>query len=212
MISSIGYLPNTAAASAQAQADVASSNAVLPNNQSDAIASLSSLGRVRSTLAELQDRATALKTLNNPPTFTDFQAVVQSFVQSFNALNKAVNDTTANAKQVAQEPDKPAKQALNEVRNATLGGSAASALQSLGVSQQGNGSLLINSAQLKKGFLENRSSAVSTLADLSNRVSLTVGKQLPDSGTLGRAVNEVRAPVPGNARSAVTSYAAVEAF
>lgn len=208
MISSISYLPNIAAASAQA--DVASSNVALPNNQSGAIASLSSLGRVRSTLAELQDRATALKTLNNPPTFTDFQAVVQSFVQSFNALNKAVNDTTA--KQAAQESDKRAKQALNEVRNATLGSSAASALQGLGVSQQGNGSLLIDPVQLEKGFQENRSSAVSTLTDLSNRVSLTVGKQLPDSGMLGRAANELRTPVAGNARSAVTSYAAVEAF
>lgn len=205
MITSISYLPNAvnSSSAAQAQAEVSSQNPVAAqsNIQSGAIAQLSSFGQVKASLADLQNKASALKAINQPPTFSDFQGVVQSFVQSFNALNKAVNN--ASAKQAALEADNPAKQALNEIRKATFGSNqgASSAVQGLGVMQQDNGSLAINQQQLEKRFQDNASSAVTTLADLSNRVSVTVKTQLPDSGFIGRAANDLNPQIsaPGSA-------------
>lgn len=242
MITSISYLPNAvnSSSAAQAQADVSSQNPVTTqsNIQSSAIAQLSSFGQVKSSLADLQNKATALKALNQPPTFSDFQGVVQSFVQSFNALNQTINN--ASAKQAVLEADNPAKQALNEIRKATFesnqGGS--SFMKGLGILQQENGALAINQPQLEKKFQDNVPLAVVTLADVSNRVSDTVKTQLSDNGFIGRAANDLssRISAPGSAipvkaatnplpqsvpaqpatgsavRNAVTTYAGVAAL
>lgn len=190
MITSISYLPNSVstAVAGQAQADAGSQSAIAsPQNQvSGSVVQLSVYGQVKSSLADLQDKATALKHINQPPTFSDFQAVVHSFVQSFNSLSKTVND----AKQAMLEPDNRIRQTLNEMRKATFGGtqSSAFAMQSLGIAQQANGTLAINQKQLAKDFQENRPEAVTTLVDLSNRISITVNKPLSDYR--GTAVNE----------------------
>lgn len=227
MITSISYLPNavSTASAAQAEAGASSQNplAVLPNGESSVITRLSVFGQVKSSLADLQNRATALKALNQPPTFSDFQTVVQSFVQSFNSLNKTVNDATA--KQAALASDNHSRQVLSEVRKATLGGSqsSVSAMQSLGMVSQANGALAINPMQLEKNFQESRPVAVATLADLANRVSITTSAQLSASVGGGSTHGAVPGyldtpPVPvqlatgATARNAVVTYAEVAAL
>lgn len=217
MITSISYLPNAVSTSVAAQARVGAGSqnplASLQNRESSAIAQLSAYGQVKSSLADLQNRANALKTLNQPPTFLDFQAVVQSFVQSFNALSNTVRDATA--KQAVLASDNRSRQALNEVRKATFGGnqSAVAAMNNLGVVSQANGAVAINPKQLEKNFQENRPEAVATLVDLANRVSITTNKQLADNGVVGKTVNDLSARVglPGSARSAVQGYLETQA-
>lgn len=211
MITLISYLPNATSTSAPAQEQAGGgSQNVLTTPQSkeaSAVVQLSAFGQVKSSLADLQNAATALKALNRPPNFSDFQAVVQSFVQSYNSLNKSVSDATV--KQAALASDHRSKQALNEIRKATLGSnqSSVAAMQGLGVVQQANGTLAINQPQLERKFQDNGSSAVATLVDLSNRVSITTNTQLSDNWVIGKAENDLSARVGsfGNPHSAVPS-------
>lgn len=212
MITSISYLPNTISISVptrvQAEAGAQNSLVALQNKESSAITQLSVYGQVKSSLADLQNQAAALKAFNKPPTFSDFQAVVQSFVQSFNSMNQAVNDATT--RQVALESGNRSRQAFSEVSKATFGSNqvTVSAMQNLGVAQQNNGSLTINQNQLEKNFQASPSLAVTTLASLSNRVSIATNKQLSDNGLIGKAINDLstRVGLLGSARSAVQGY------
>lgn len=208
-ISIVGLSSNTISTSVSqvvSGSDPQNPLSTLQSKENSAIAQLSALGQARASLTDLQSKAQALKNFSKPPTFTDFQLVVQGFVQSFNSFNKNVGAL----KQGALNADSLSGQALNSVSMAIAGTneSGFSSLQKMGISQQANGTLSINQNQFEKSFQDNRPSALSTIFDLSNRVTQAIDKQTSANGFIGMKVNDlsVRTNEFGNTRSTAQSY------
>ncbi|MDD2915649.1 MAG: hypothetical protein PHP70_10065 [Gallionella sp.] len=229
MVISINYPISTAISSYtnQAQADAVSQSslvtqqsplnaitlnpvAALQRIEASTVTQLSAYGQVKSSLADIQDKARALKNISQPPTFADFKGVVQAFVQSFNSINQTVSNVTS--KKGALNGDNRASQALDEIRKAVAGPkeNALSSLQGLGVSQQANGKFAINQQQLSKSFQDNPQGALSTISELSGRVTQTADKLLADNSSIGKKVNDLGTRVSEleNARNTVQSYLA----
>jgi flagellar capping protein FliD len=182
--------------------------AALRRIETSTVTQLSSYGQVKSSLADLQDKARALKNLNQPPTLSDFKGVVQAFVQSFNSITQTVNNLTSK-KGALNTEDRPS-QALNDIRKAVGGpkGNAFSSLKELGISQQTDGTFAIDRKQLEKSFKDNPKDALSTVSDLASRVMQTTDKLLSDKGTIGKKVNDLSARVSEleGAQSTVQGY------
>ena len=197
-ISIVGLSSNTTSTSTSqvpAGFDPQSPLSTLQSTEKSALAQLSSLGQAKSSLADLQNKAGALKNFSKPPTFADFQVVVQGFVQSFNSLNK--NVSTLASKQDALNADSRSGQALNSISKAIVGanGSGLSGLQKMGISQQANGTFSINQNQLAKSFQDNRPGTLSTIFDLANRVTQATDKYISANGLIGKQVDNLSARV-----------------
>ena len=167
----------------------------LQSKENSATAQLSAFSQVKSSLADLQNKAGALKNFSKPPTFADFQVVVQGFVQSFNSLNKNVG--TLTSKQGALNADSRSGQALNSVNKAIAGANdgGLSALQKMGISQQTNGAFSINQNQLAKSFQDNRPGMLATVFDLANRVTQATDKYISANGLIGKKIDDLSARV-----------------
>jgi flagellar capping protein FliD len=227
MVISINYPLSTAigAYTSQARADTVSQSslvtqqspltsialdplAALRRIETSTVTQLSSYGQVKSSLADLQDKARALKNLSQPPTLSDFKGVVQAFVQSFNSITQTVNNLTS--KKGALNTENRPSQALNDIRKAVSGpkGNALSSLKELGISQQANGTFALDQKQLEKSFKDNPKDALSTISDLASRVTKSTDKQLSDKGMIGKKVNDLstRVSLLENARDTVQGY------
>ena len=197
-ISIVGLSSNaTSTSTSQVPAgfDPQSPLSILQNKEDSALAQLSSLGQVKFSLADLQNKAGALKNFSKPPTFADLQVVVEGFVRSFNSLNKNVRALTS--KQGAFNADNRSGQALNSVNNAIAGanGNGLFALQKMGISQQANGTFSINQNQLAQSFQDNRPDTLSTIFDLANRVTSATDKYISANGLIGKRVDNLSARV-----------------
>jgi uncharacterized protein YaaR (DUF327 family) len=172
------------------------------------VTQLSSYGQIKSSLADLQDKARALKNISQPPTLTEFKGVVQAFVQSFNSISQTVSNLTSK-KGVLNTENRPS-QALSDIRKAVAGAdeNALSSLKKLGVSQQADGMFAINKKKFEKSFLDNPKDALSTISDLASRVIQATGKQLSDNSAINKKVNDLGTRVSelGNAYNTVRGY------
>ena len=206
MAISISYLPSNAISAyiSQSQVGVASQNATTTqadplataqstsassqtassqSSSASVITQLSVAGQVKSSLADLQDKAVALKSISKSPNISDFQVVVQGFTQAFNSLNNSLKELSS--KQSAPRTDNFSRQTLQDVRKAAAGdnGNALTSLQKLGISPQPNGTLSVNQNQLAKSFKENPAGTLSTITDFAKRIAQTVNNQLSNSTT-----------------------------
>ncbi|MBI5438092.1 MAG: flagellar filament capping protein FliD [Nitrosomonadales bacterium] len=165
--------------------------AALRRIETSTVTQLSSYGRIKSSLADLQDKARALKNISQPPTLSEFKVVVQAFVQSFNSINKTVSDLTS--KKGALNTENRPSQALNDIRKAVGGskGNALSSLKELGISQQADGTFAIDQKQLEKSFKDNPKDALSAISGLASRVTQASDKLLADKGAIGKKVNDL---------------------
>ncbi len=188
--------------------DPKTSPLALQSKENNALAQLSAFGQVKMSLADLQNKAQALKDFSKPPTFQDFQLVVQSFVQSLNSLNRNISQLAT--RQDATSADNRPGQALNSVRKAVEGNNqnTLSAMQKMGVSQQAGGMFSINQGQLEKSFQGNRPGALATMHEVANRVAQVADKQLTVNGYIGKqAINlSTRINDFGNTRSTAQVY------
>ena len=197
MVISISYMPSNAVSayiSNQVQLGAASQNdttqadplATAQNTsappQTDAsqissasvITQLSVAGQVKSTLADLQDKAVALKSISKSPNIADFQMIVQGFAQAFNSLNKNIKELVSKQASTDNRPS----QALYDVRKAATGNNALTSLQKLGITPQANGTLSINKNQLAKSYQEAPSQTVATITNLAKRIAQAADKHL----------------------------------
>jgi len=227
MVISINYPLSTAigAYTSQARADTVSQSslvtqqspltsitldplAALRRIETSTVTQLSSYGQVKSSLADLQDKARALKNLSQPPTLLDFKGVVQAFVQSFNSVTQTVSNLTS--KKGALNTENRPSQALNDIRKAAGGpkGNALPSLKELGISQQTDGTFAIDRKQLEKSFKDNPKDALSTVSDLASRITQATDKLLSDKGAIGKKVNDLSARVNEleDAQSTVQGY------
>lgn len=176
--------------------------------ETSTVTQLSAYGQMKSSLADLQDKARALKNISQPPTLSEFKVVVQAFVQSLNSINKTISGLTSK-KGALNTEDRP-NQALNDIRKAVSGtkGSARSSLKELGISQEADGKFAIDQKQLEKSFKDSPEAALSTISDLASRVTQATDKLLSDKGGIGEKINDLAARVGEleNAYDAVQGY------
>jgi len=186
--------------------------AALRRVEASTVTQLSSYGQVKSSLADLQDNARALKNISQPPTLTEFKGVVQAFVQSLNSITQTVSNLTS--KKGALNTENRPNQALNDIRKAVGGtkGNALSSLKELGISQQTDGTFALDRKQLEKSFKDDSKTALSTVSDLADRVTAATDKLLSDKGAIGKKVNDLNTRVSEleNARNAVQDYLGIQ--
>lgn len=226
MAISISYLPSNAiSAYIQAQTGVASQNAATPDplaaaqntsttpqtdtsqsGTASVITQLSVPGQVKSTLADLQDKAVALQSFSASPNISDFQVIVQGFTQAFNSLNQNIKALVSRQNSTDNRPS----QALYDVRKAAAGdnGNSLAALQKLGVAPQANGTLSIDRNQLANSYQNNHAETLATISALANRVAQAADKNLSGNAADAQIAsstapysNVAETPVSGNAAS-----------
>ena len=192
----------------QAQSSDANNNPLTTfvTRQAAAQTQLSGFGRVKSSLADLQAKAQALKNFSKPPTFEDLKGVVQGFVQSFNALNKTVNEVSSQSQNSLNGDARPG-QALSDVRKAAGGinDGSAGALQKLGIDSLKDGTLSISQGALLKSFQSDRAGTLTTLSNVADRVGKAIDKQLSSSGFIGQKTQDLsaRANEPASNRNPI---------
>ena len=157
----------------------------LQSAQSASQSNISDSGKVKSSLADLQSKARAIKNLAIPPTYNDLQVVFQGFVQSFNQLNKFVNEATSQKSNISSSDLGP-RQTLSEIQKAISGQEGRSSLAKVGVSFQQDGSLSINQNTFFNAFQSDRSGVTTTLTGVADRVASAIDKQLSSSGINGQ--------------------------
>lgn len=184
----------------QAQGGDAQSNplANLQSKDSAAQAQLSLFGRVQSSLDDLQSKAQALKNFSKPPTLSEFKVVVQGFVQSFNNLNRTVNEV-ASSKPDALRSDSRLGKTLDAMRNAAAGpgGASISTLQKQGVERQKEGGLSLNQSALERAFQNDRQGSLNTFAEVADRIGKAIDRQLSSNGSIGSKAQSLSASNDG---------------
>lgn len=183
----------------QAQAGDAQNNslATLPPKASAAQTQLSPFGRVKSSLADLQAKAEALKNFSKPPTLNDFKGLVQGFVQSFNNLNKTVGEVSRQASELYGKQAQAAR-TLDEIRKAAGPNEASIAsLQKQGIERQKDGAISLNLKTLEKSFQNDRQATLNSFSEVADRVGKAIDKQLSSSGSIGKKVQDLSAREEG---------------
>jgi len=193
-IASLGAYDSQAGQASSADAQNSNPLTTLQQKQAAVQAQFSSLGRVTSSLADLQVKAQVLKNFSQSPTLNDYKGVVQAFVQSFNNLNQVASEAAAK-KSGASSTDLLASQSVNEVRKAIAGSGdgLTGSLQKIGIVQQQDGTLAINQKTLDQAFQNDQKGLLGTLSSVADRVGKTIDKQLSSSGTIGRKVQDLSA-------------------
>lgn len=168
------------------------------------------LGQVKATLEDVQAKADALKSADNPRDFTGFKAAVQDFVQSVNTLNRSATESSARlaARQevridAARGEQQRAAQTAGELRQAQQ--TAADALQQLrsfGIEQQRDGTAAINEARLQNRFETDAASTLNAFNAVADRVGKAIDNQLSSIGSGSSQPNALSSNAP-----AVTSDA-----
>lgn len=172
--------------------------ATLQSKDNAAQAQLSLFGRVQSSLDDLQSKAQALKNFSKPPTLNDFKVMVQGFVQSFNNLNRMVNEVSSS-KPDALSSDSRLGKTLDAMRNAAAGpgGASISALQKQGVERQKDGGLSLNQSTLDRAFQNDRQGSLNTFAEVADRIGKAIDKQFSSNGSIGSKVQRLSAATDG---------------
>jgi len=177
----------------QAQAGDAQNTplATLQRNASSAQTQLSPFGRVKSSLADLQAKAEALKNFSKPPTLNDFKGLVQGFVQSFNNLNKTVGEVSRQSSELYGKQSQAAR-TLDEIRKAAGPNEASIAsLLKQGVERQKDGAMSLSLKTLEKSFQADRQGTLNTFSEIADRVGKAIDKQLFGSGSIGKKVQDL---------------------
>lgn len=137
-----------------------------------------------------------LATLQPKESVAQTQFSAFGHVQSFNNLNKVVNDVSSQ-KLSALNWDLRPGQALNEIRQAVAGASDTSIgpLQKLGIERQKDGTLSIDQKTLEQSVRTDQTGASTTLVAVADRVGKAIDIQLSSSGAVAKKAQDLSAQV-----------------
>ena len=156
--------------------------------QRDVVAvQLSSFGKVKSAFADAQAVAAALSDTKQTSTEADIRRAAGNFVKAFNS---AVQTTRSAATQPGTPVEGSRARAAETVLRRSVDTDAALAdLRKIGVTQQANGTLAIDSAVFDAALSADSGAVRSALSRVGQQVDRSAGSQLADSGNIGRTVN-----------------------
>lgn len=160
---------------------------------------LSSLGQVKSSISELQNRSESLTKLNEANENTETtpedkqkqtRAAAESFVGAFNnarqTLQSAINGENRSGGALADE--NRARIAANELSRSISSGTQ-NDLKAIGISVQSNGSLKFDAEKFKQAQQANPEQVTQTLSDAGRQVEQSANRQLSNNGNISRSIN-----------------------
>lgn len=151
---------------------------------------LSAYGQIKAAFADVQTASKALTDPKQTATVEDVKKVAGSFVDAYNKANKAVSVATQNAgKEVgALANDARARIAGSDLRRSVAEGNSLADLKKVGITQNKDGSLAIDTKALESAFQANPEQVRSTLASVGTQVDNTATRELAKSGNVGSSV------------------------
>lgn len=155
---------------------------------------LSSLGQIKSAVAELQTASKALSAPKSTENVDAAKAAAQNFVNAFNnankVANKAINGEGKSSGALADESR--ARVAANELsRSISSSPSTAAELKAIGITADKNGALQLDKQKFEQAFQSNPSQTSDTLAQAGQQVERTASRQVENNGNVSRSIDNL---------------------
>lgn len=150
----------------------------LETQQQTTSVQLSAYGKVKAAFASVEDASKALATTKSTTTAADLKKGIESFVKAF---NDARNSSVAT--------EGSARSAGNDLRRAASSDSNRSDLRSLGISQNTDGSLSIDSKKLDAALQSNQGAAGAAATRVSGQMQQIATRALSSTGSIGATLN-----------------------
>lgn len=154
---------------------------------------LSAFGQVKSAVADVQSSAKLVQDSKQLQTADSARKVAETFVKAYNAeLGTTASLTRREAFRApvgVLADDSRARSASNDLQRAVR--SSESALKTVGISTQKDGSLAIDTKAFEAAYAKDSSSLRQALGTAGSRIEAVATRQLSASGAVGSAVNDL---------------------
>lgn len=148
---------------------------------------LSSSGKVKSALAELQTSSTALRNTAQTASSTGIRKLAGSFVKAFNAALETARSANVQAGSALERS--AARGAESGLRSSIGDDATLADLRKIGITQQANGTLAIDNQAFADALRTDSDAVRSTLARIGQQVERPAAAQLAGSGNIGDLAN-----------------------
>jgi flagellar hook-associated protein 2 len=139
---------------------------------------LSSYGKVKAAFASVDDAAKSLSAMKSTTSSADLKKGIESFVQAYNDARGAAVTTEGSA-----------RSAGNDLRRTASSDGNRSDLRSLGITQNTDGSLAIDSKKLDAALQANPEIARAAATQVSGQMQQVATRALSSSGSVGATFN-----------------------
>lgn len=148
---------------------------------------LSSFGKLKSAFADAQAASSALGGVTATTSDADIRKLAGSFIKTFNgAVQIARSAATQTGTPVESNR---ARAAETELRRSVNSEAVLADLRKIGIAQQANGTLAVDSKLFETALSSEPEVARSVLSRIGLQVGQTATGQLAEGGNIGRAVN-----------------------
>ena len=180
------YLQSTSATQTDpVQKAFASAAARLNKEQQTTSVQVSAVGQVKAGFARVEDAGKALASTQPTTTTADIKKGLQALVSAYNDARSAATSATTDSGRT--------RTAANDLRRAVATDSSRTDLRSLGITQQQDGSLTLDSKVLDKALQSNPDSVRTSAARIGSQLQQTASRALSDSGSVGATLNTLNA-------------------
>lgn len=155
---------------------------------------LSAYGTLKSAFGTSQSAASSLSSAaaSKTASSSDVSKAAQAFVDAYNQAEKAVGTSTATgSKPGALTADFHAGRAGRDLAQALTSGSGAADLKQVGITQNKDGSLSLDTKALDQALQANSTQTKSALGRLGQQVSDTAGRELASTGNVGASLGSL---------------------
>lgn len=148
---------------------------------------LSSFGQLQSSVAQTQAAARALGEIKPGSGDAEVKKAANTFVAAFN--NAVQTTKSATAKQGALADSSRARAVENDLRRTmTSDATTKSELKQIGISQQKDGSLAIDTKKLDAALKADPAKTRAALAEIGQELDRAATRELADNGNIGNSV------------------------
>lgn len=196
----------TSATSAVAQTDktqkaFSSAAARLDQARQTTTAQISAYGQVKSDFARVQDSGKALANTQSTTSTADVKKNLQAFVSAYNDARSAVAKTTTGSAQTAGR----------DLQRAVSTDSARADLKSLGITQNKDGTLTLDTKALDQALQTNAGTVRGAASRIGSTAQQTATRALSNSGSINTSLNALNTKEQGiEARQASQQQLATE--
>lgn len=157
--------------------------------QRDAVSvQLSSLGQIKSSFSETQLAARALSDSKQTATDGDIKKAASNFVKAFNSAAQTAKSTTAAPGPLADGGRIRAAEG-DLRRTISADSTATSDLKKIGITQQKDGTLAVDTKKFDAALKANPDALRATLSQVGQNVDRTATRELARNGNIGGSVN-----------------------
>lgn len=151
---------------------------------------LSSFGKLKSSLSETQSASRVLSDSKRTATDTGLKNAANSFVQAFNTATQTARST---AEQLGTSPQSHRARATETDLRRTVSSdaTATSDLKKVGITQQRDGSLFIDTKKFDAALKADADSLRGTLSRVGQQVDRTATRELADRGNVGSSLSSL---------------------